>query len=571
MGKESVHRRIKILRESEARKIAAGEVIDRPLSLVRELLDNAIDAGATSIEVYIEGGGMESVRVVDDGCGMGKEDLELCCLPHATSKIEQIEDLLSVTSLGFRGEALASIASCSRLSITSSDGKDGGRLIIHGGELIGKEDAPLKRGTVVEAKDLFFNMPARKKFMKSAAAEGAACKAVFLEKSLPFPQITFRYFADGEMKLFLPASGLIERVSAGYAEQFEPAFISEAEKNFGNFSLKAVLGGPSLFRRDRKLMQVYVNGRRIQEFSLLQAIEYGYTGYLPGGQYPIAFVFITIDPALIDFNIHPAKREVRFKNLPEVHHGIVTAVKAFLPDHDVRSERRPSAGPEFPLDMHPLGERKPLYHPGERPPDATIDISKVRESLGTYVSEKPAVSEIHYIGQAMGLFLIAEGKERLFIIDQHAAHERILFDELCATEHPAQPLLEPLPFEVDKDGKAILIQIQNALLRAGVEIIPKGTSSFELMSLPAGYGTDARALIELLSDPRGTEDELLKALFADMACKKAIKDGEILDRRTGEDLARRALSLPIPRCPHGRPIWYEVSRDELFVALKRIV
>ncbi|HOV65110.1 MAG TPA: hypothetical protein PLG43_14655, partial [Spirochaetia bacterium] len=431
--------------------------------------------------------------------------------------------------------------------------------IIHGGELIGKEDAPLKRGTVVEAKDLFFNMPARKKFMKSAAAEGAACKAVFLEKALPFPQITFRYFADGEMKLFLPASELVERVFTGYAEQIERAFISETEKNFGNFSLKAVLGGPSLFRRDRKLMQVYVNGRRIQEFSLLQAIEYGYTGYLPGGQYPIAFVFITIDPALIDFNIHPAKREVRFKNLPEVHHGIVTAVKAFLPGHDKRSERRPPAGPEFPLD-NPPRQRESLYHPGEKLRDAAIDISKVRESLGTYVGEKPAVSEIHYIGQAMGLFLIAEGKERLFIIDQHAAHERILFDELCVTEHPAQPLLEPLTFEVEPEGKAVLLKMQNALLRAGVEIIPKGVSSFELLSLPAGYGTDARALIELFSDPKGTEDELLKALFADMACKKAIKDGEILDRRTGEDLARRAVSLPIPRCPHGRPIWYEVSR-----------
>jgi DNA mismatch repair protein MutL len=570
MKNESSARRIKVLRESEARKIAAGEVIDRPLSLVRELLDNAIDAGASSIELHLEAGGTEAVRLVDDGCGMGREDLALCCIPHATSKIESIEDLSVITSLGFRGEALASIASCTRLSITSSNGTDGGKLVIHGGELVVREDAPLKRGTIVEARDLFFNMPARKKFLKSTASEGTGCKTTFIEKALPFPGITFRYFSDGELRLFLPASDLMERVCAAYSGQVERNFIHEVQEDFGSFSLHAVVGGPSLFKKDRKFIQIFVNGRRIQEFSLVQAVEYGFTGFLPGGHYPVSFVFISVDPSLIDFNIHPAKREVRFKNLPEIHHGIVTALKNFL------AKQRPLSQAPLPLRTRgfdglfaragePRGRQVSFEGASKMEP-----ISVVREELREYRIEERN-EEFRYIGQAMGLFLIAEKGERLLIIDQHAAHERILFDELSSAEHEAQPLLIPLSFDVEENQTEAVIGRAGALKRAGVGIERRGDTSFELTTLPSGLNLRGEDIIQLLSDQGGTEDEVLKTLYADVACKKAIKDGETLDRRTGEDLVRRTLALPFPRCPHGRPLWYEVSREDLFKVLGRII
>ena len=238
MDNKNTARRIKVLRASEARKIAAGEVIDRPLSLVRELLDNSIDSAASSIELYIERGGIDSVRVVDNGSGMSREDVSICFLSHATSKIDTVDDLNRITSLGFRGEALSSIAACSRLSVTSSNGIEGTKVTVRGGEIAVTENAPLNRGTIVEARDIFFNIPARKKFLKTTAAEAAACKTTFIEKALPFPEITFRFFSDNDLKLFLPASDLKERVSLAYQNLVEKSFLHEIQDDFGSFSIK---------------------------------------------------------------------------------------------------------------------------------------------------------------------------------------------------------------------------------------------------------------------------------------------------------------------------------------------
>ena len=276
-------RRIHLLRDSVAQKIAAGEVIDRPFSVVRELLDNSIDSGADSIDLYIEGGGIRRIRVLDNGSGMSREDLELCYKPHATSKISAVGDIYNLHTLGFRGEALASIAACAKLTVTSApENSQPHTLEVRNGTPIRLELSRGTQGTVVDVADLFYAMPGRRKFLKSAGAETAACKRTLLEKALPFPSISFRLYTDDQLKLFLPASDLQERIVQAYPGQINPQFLNHVEDEAGRFKIKAVLASPAVQRRDRRNIQVYVNRRRIQEYSLVQAVHYAYEELLPG-------------------------------------------------------------------------------------------------------------------------------------------------------------------------------------------------------------------------------------------------------------------------------------------------
>jgi DNA mismatch repair protein MutL len=283
-GSPSRSRKIRILRDEVSRKIAAGEVIDRPHSIVRELLDNAIDSGAASIDVFLEAGGLSRVRVVDDGAGMGREDLEVCWKAHATSKIESEDDLLRISTLGFRGEALSSIAVCSRLSIVSSQSADepACRLEVRGGALQALELSQGKKGTVVDVAELFYNFPARKKFLKSASAESSLCRSVFTDRAISHPSIAFRLFADGEAKLTLPATSPEDRVSLCYAGQLDSRMLAASTSEGRGFRVYVIAGTPELRRRDRKLIQIFVNRRRVSEYSLMQAVEYGFAGFMPG-------------------------------------------------------------------------------------------------------------------------------------------------------------------------------------------------------------------------------------------------------------------------------------------------
>lgn len=307
--------KIKILEKSVALKIAAGEVIERPSSVLRELLDNSIDAGSTEINVHLTSSGMEEIRVVDNGSGMTREDLKICFLPHATSKIEQIEDIYRIWTLGFRGEALSSIAASARTEIISStnDSGEGSTLKIEGDkhEIL---NSRANKGTIVSVKELFHMFPARKKFLKSPSAETTMCKTTFLEKAASNPDITFRLFIESKLSLFLPASSIPERIAGCYSNVFkELKMCSEVEYSEPSFSIKGLLNSPELTRKDRKYIHIYINGRRIQEFSLVQAVTYGYSHFIPGGVFPSAVIFIDVDPQLVDFNIHPAKKEARVK------------------------------------------------------------------------------------------------------------------------------------------------------------------------------------------------------------------------------------------------------------------
>lgn len=301
----AVYKPVKALDPETARKIAAGEVIDRPAAVIRELLDNAIDAGASKVQVEISGGGIDRIRVTDNGCGMSREDLAICTDTHTTSKISTAEDLLSLHSLGFRGEALSSIKAVSDLEIISTrSGPAAWKLQL--GKIL---PARLHAGTVVQVENLFENFPARKQFLKRAAAETALCRTIFLDKALPHYRTEMRFIADGTLRFLLPpAQSLRERCLAAFSFKEPEALFFELEGSGEYFSFHIVLGSPDVVRSDKRAIMVFVNGRRITEFGLTQAIEYGSEGYFPNGGHPVAFLFLTVEPSRVDFNIHPAKR-----------------------------------------------------------------------------------------------------------------------------------------------------------------------------------------------------------------------------------------------------------------------
>src|SRR5574344_932533 len=327
---------VKTLNPEVARKIAAGEVIDRPCAIVRELMDNAVDSGADSIAVEITGGGIEKIRIVDNGVGMTKEDLASCARPHATSKITTETDLLHLSTLGFRGEALSSMAAVSRLEITSGGWKMNASVT---------EDhllspVPQTTGTIVQTAALFENFPARRIFLKRPASETMLCRSMFEEKVLPRPDIGFTLTVDGDEKLNLPKDQtLVERFTEALNIPESNSLFYEigASSTKQDWSFRLVIGEPSVTRDSRKQIFIYVNGRRIQEYGLMQAIEYGCQGYFPNGLHPVACLFVTMDSSLVDFNIHPAKREARFKDIAPLHHSVSTTVRNFFKQYTVRT------------------------------------------------------------------------------------------------------------------------------------------------------------------------------------------------------------------------------------------
>jgi DNA mismatch repair protein MutL len=554
-------RRVQILREEVSRKIAAGEVIDRPLAVVRELLDNALDAGARNVEVYLEGGGLTRIRVVDDGEGMCREDLELAAERHATSKIRREEDLSRVTTLGFRGEALASIATCARFTLTSrpADASGAHRLAIEGGRRLALEPATGALGTSVEAADLFFNLPARRRFLKTPAAETMGCRQAFLEKALPHPLVAFRLFTDGELKMFLPAQGQRERVAAAMGIELQHLHLAEGRAPGAQALI--VAGRPELARRDRKLLHLYVNRRRITDFSLLQAADYAFGEYVPGGSHPVAFLFLEVDPAFVDFNIHPAKKEARFRNLAELRQLIIATLRGLLADFGLRAEEpgkqsasTGAAAPALPAWTFTAREQVAPAVSGGAPLPA---VPGAGESGAT----------VHYRGQLFRLFLLVERGDSLFIVDQHAAHERLLFEELKGRGLAAQELL--LPVRLEGIGEERVRLGSESWSRLGIRVERGEDGVFSVTALPEELLCVEEELAAALCEGTGTPEELEQRVLALAACRTAVKDGDEMDPRAAAELARRALALDNARCPHGRPIWMQIRRDDLLRAVAR--
>jgi DNA mismatch repair protein MutL len=609
--------RIQVLPPEEARRIAAGEVIDRPAALIREFIDNALDAGASQVEVSIEGGGSRRAEVIDDGNGMSREDLALCWLTHATSKIRSLEDLNTAETLGFRGEALAAAAAVSRLEILSSmDGREAWRLDVGPGE--GNpprlEPARRTRGTSVRALGLFDSIPARKRFLKREGSEGSLCRQIFIDKALAFPAISFRFSQDGLLKEFLPATNSYkERFAAALPGSRDGAFLHEIHCAGEGFSAAVVIGGPELYRNDRRQLFVFANGRRIQDFALLQAMEYGVQGWFPNGTHPAGAVYVEIEPRLADFNIHPAKREVRFADPGAIHHAITSALRDFARRFNLsRGGAAFAAGAEGGPEAAAYAAAPGLYPDGgfgggqgntyagrgaasggffpapagapameallERPPDFAPLPGRTAGGMeegaafpgGAAAEAGPPVYGLRYAGRAFGLFILVEAGDKLYIIDQHAAHERILYDRFRSRPIPKQELLVPIPFSAESDEEDRFLESRREDLgRLGI-VINRDGPGWSIEALPVDWRLgDAETVKEILS-LREAGENMAERWAATLCCHSAVRDGDYLDDGAALSLAIEALELPDPHCPHGRPVWTEISREALYRAVRRI-
>lgn len=593
--------RIRVLAPEVAKRIAAGEVIDRPAAALRELLDNAIDSGAGNVVVELQGGGIDGLRVVDDGSGMGRDDLALSVLPHATSKIRELDDLLSLSTLGFRGEALSSMAAVAGLEIVSAEADDAAwRLVSEPGQPAEISPSRGSRGTTVTLRELFASFPARRQFLKRPAAEAGACRAVFVDKAMAFPGVAFRLSSGGKTLLALRPSSLAERVLAAQAPGQAPELFRELVASGDGFSARIVAGLPSVYRTDRRHIQVFVNGRRVQEYGLSQALEYAYRGALPGGAWPFAYAFVEVDPKLADFNIHPAKKEVRLRNLDEIRSGLIRAIRdylgaqsrlasPFMPPPSL-SGRPPAAAAISGESLFGSGafasEARERPYPADRSSWAAIAdaAAKARETpraapdVPAPGGASPADGRgggidngFRYIGRALGVFLAFERGDELVLLDQHAAHERYLYDEMMAGRAVSQDLLVPVVYEPESDAEdRYIAAAAETLARAGYRLSKEG-GAWLLEAAPAMLPEAMTGAVFELLRSRPDPAELLRETVAQSACKAAVKDGDELDETGAIALIEAALAMPEPRCPHGRPIWYRLSRDDLYRAVRRLV
>ncbi len=612
-------RQIKILNAETARKIAAGEVIDRPNAIVRELLDNAVDSGANRIDVEIAGGGIDKIRVADNGCGMSRENLLIAAHPHATSKISTETDLLNLSTLGFRGEALASIAAVSRLTIQSGDCK------MHCSITRDHEIEPSSEidGTIVTSENLFENFPARRQFLKRPASETKMCRSTFLEKAMARPDISFRLTVDGIIRNDLIQCGsLRERfVAAMEIQQSAELFYEiKGKADDKSWSFNLVIGDPNVARPDRKDIYIFVNGRRIQEYSLMQAIEYGAEGCFPNGTHPVSALFVTMRPDLVDFNIHPAKKEARFKDMASLHHGVSSTLKEFFnawttkamhsnyartaadgirdlvdaASSTFETEKKSggvslasseiNAGNDYGCknalkSPGTYGRRSSIYggsfvsHLNERAPLEEVADSGVSPSTfaGRAFDPSTPPPSFRYIGKALGTFILVEKNNSIYIIDQHAAHERYLFDKIMTGQgSQVQPLLVPETFELDSaEDDAYMESILPELRKVGFDAEKSHDSKWKFTQYNSMWKGSADELKRLIFEKRVEPKELIRKIAAMTACKAAVKDGYILDEAAAEDLAKKAFELPDPHCPHGRPCWTVITREKLFELVKR--
>jgi len=593
--------RIQILPEIVCNKIAAGEVVERPASIVKELIENAVDAGATRITVDVEESGRRMIRISDDGEGMEAEDARRAFQRHATSKLRTEDDLTAIRTMGFRGEALPSIAAVARIRmVTAPTGETVGTEIrIAGGKIESVRETAAASGTVVEVQDLFFNTPARKKFLKSNPTELSHIVRTVQQQALPNFSIHFRLSHNGGTLLELPAvRDELERAAQligpeDGSELLE--FASEAGTAIDGVRLKGWISKPGYFRNSRDHQEFFLNRRAIRNPTLSHALGEAYGTLLAKGRHPVAYLFIEMDPASVDVNVHPAKREVRFRDTQAIHRAVMTTLRERLRREGLPVDRPADATPYSISGSFPARALSESGSPTAAWPSREGTREELREAATLYrpfleseessrreapsaLSEGVTKPGIQPLGQVDRTYIVAtfagnDGPE-LHLIDQHAAHERLLFERLMAQRRDAgiegQPLLIP---EVMGFGPSETIQIREwlpVLAGIGLEVEEFGERSFRIRAAPALLGTiDGRGLLrDILDDGAAgsvpTSEDLAVAVIASMACHAAIKAHQPLQieqmSRLLEDLYR--LEVP-PTCPHGRPIRVRFGRAEL--------
>ncbi len=641
-------------------KIAAGEVVERPASVVKELLENSVDAGAKRIDIDLEAGGTELIRVVDDGCGMVAEDLSLAFAQHATSKLRNADDLFAIGTMGFRGEALASIAGVGKVTLQSRthDQPIGAEIFCDGGDL-----SPLKPwngspGTRLEVRHLFFNVPVRKKFLKSVATElGHVCESVTrLALANPALHLTLRH--NGKLVYDIPASAvLLDRIGLFFGGEVRDV-LYEIDSGPGTVRATGFIADPKCDRGNAKLQYLFVNGRWFRDRSIAHALQEAYRGLLMTGRYAVGFLFLTLPPDKVDVNVHPTKAEVRFQENSLIYSLVRSAVKTRLlkenrvprltvpqgqevgvggqesgdrrqKTEDRRAEPAPplflppqsalTLGPQSSVLSTPPSPRQDLANrtvaPWEMPPQQESEVSspvrsqesgvRKTEEESAFVPERvplpvpdssadsrpltpdsrPPIPDEFPIGTALQIqdsYIVLETAEGMLVIDQHALHERILFEQLRrrirAGQLEVQRLLIPEPIDLPAEQAALVLEAADELRELGLEVSDFGGNTVLLSSYPTLLGRRSpheifKGVVDyLLTKERPpTRDAMLHNLMATMACKAAVKAG---DRLTPEEIAHllhlRQLAEDSHHCPHGRPTSLLFSRHELDKQFRRV-
>lgn len=564
---------IEILPEEVASTIAAGEVVERPVSVVKELVENALDASATSIEIKVERGGSGLIEVSDDGVGIPRREVPLAVSRFATSKLRTAEDLFAIQTLGFRGEALSSIGAVSRLElVTRAIGEEmGSRLVVEGGQLGDVQSVGAARGTILRVRDLFFNVPARRKFLKTENTERRRISALVTRYALAYPDVRFKLTQEGREAFQSSGKGdRREILAAIYDLEKAKELIAIPENSGTPFQIRGFISPPSIHRGNRRELTFFVNGRWVQDASLAAAVVQAYHALLMVGRYPMAVLFLNLPPDTVDVNVHPAKAEVRFREQDVVFSVVQRVVRSTLLGQAPSPTLGLGASISGSWQESDSGVQSD-WQLTQRLVDAQDVGSGIRLQSALPVGNLPL---LRAVGQIGATYLVAEGPDGLYLVDQHAAHERVLFEALMQAyeqdQVEVQTLLEPLVITLSLEQSDLLENQSEVLQRIGFDVEPFGQRTFRLRAIPAMFinADPERILRSVVEDFEEDETPLAKeteARLAARACKRAaIKAGQVLSLEEQQKLLRDLESCTAPRtCPHGRPTMIHLSVDAL--------
>lgn len=647
--------KIKVLPKEIAELIAAGEVVERPASVIKELMENAIDAGSSSVTVEIKNGGITYIRVTDNGCGISREDIRTAFISHATSKISTRDDLYAIGTLGFRGEALASIAAVSNVEVLTrtTEEETGTRYGISAGEETLVDDAGCPLGTTIVVRDLFFNTPARMKFLKKDVSEANAVAGIVDKIALSNPDVSIRFIREGKSALFTSGSGDLKTAAYEiFGKDFADGLI-EADYSFESVKISGLVSKPTKSRPNRNMQFFFVNGRLVKSGTASAALSEAYKNSIMVGKFPYCVLNITTAPGLVDVNVHPAKIEVRFANERTVFSAVYYAAKNALEHRDEApkvtiprtaqtelfepvcpkteqmrlpekqpdfwnrmssSEYRSAQQPERPTYQQPAAREDiiTVASPDKKPETADSEPSTIQHfldaqrakkeetaaieadirpelsekaatlpdekpeetarALDTAVDEKPAELPVTVIGEAFKTYIIVQQGESIFLVDKHAAHERMLFNELVKNDskRSTQMLLTPITVTLSKEEYSSVLDNLDMLMQAGFAVEDFGYSVVIVRECPMEISADEVADVVaelagyLVENRQKLISEKKEWLFSLMACKAAIKGGMYTTEYERELFIKRLFASPeIRYCPHGRPVMIEITRREL--------
>ena len=615
--------KINVLSSKIYNRIAAGEVVERPFSVVKELVENSIDAGAKNISIDIENGGISSIIITDDGVGIEKSELKKALLPHATSKIATLKDLDNITSLGFRGEALASIASVSKVTITSkpSSQENGAQIRSDGGEMSEIVECAASNGTVIEVKNLFFNTPVREKFLHSERSEENEISSTVARFILSNPSIAFKYTADGKTIYASFGDGFQAAMACVYGvEVINDCFYIDTIKN--GIHIQGYLGKHHFVKGNRSYQTTFINGRYVQNQTVSSAISNAYSTYLMKRQYPFYVLNIMMPSEIVDANVHPNKLDVRFVNNQIIYGSVYSVVSKVLDGTSealnivVEESGKHKSNKDVSINdyvTHNLlkHDNKPKYEPlvfndsANAPKNIEFKENEIKnkeiavdifaenklflENLAKKQKEEQIQQqqsmqierEFKFIGQVLSTYIIFEDGIDIYFADQHAAHERILFDKLnkslSESNVVTQPLLLPYVLNVNNEEFSFLLSKQDLLLKLGFEMLEFGRNAFKVASVPS-FLTEINLknfFNDILSDLNSlksfTVNDLLMEKLAQKACKAAIKSGDKLSPPEIDVLLSKLKENIGLKCPHGRPVAIKITRTEIDKWFKRIV